>query len=227
MYRPFEDFRLDRRCVAVIGSGGKTTFLRRMAERLPGTVLLTTSTHIFPLAGVPLVDTGAEDAPRRPDDILDALRSALAESRVACLGRKLPSGKLASPEHALPFEALLSAADFVLVEADGAAGRPLKAHRPFEPVIPSCAERTVCLVGASGLGKPVHEACHCPELFAERAGMAPGEPVGEAQLARVLNGEDLADVYLVNQVDALPDPSRALRLCALIAKAAHPCALAR
>ena len=31
---------------AVIGSGGKTTLLRILAEELSGTVILTTSTHI-------------------------------------------------------------------------------------------------------------------------------------------------------------------------------------
>ena len=47
----------------------------------------------------------------------------------------------------------------------------------------------------------------------------------EAAIARVLNREALADVYIVNQVDALPDPERAVRLCDLIQKPAAACSL--
>ena len=113
----------------------------------------------------------------------------------------------------------------MLIEADGAAGRPLKAHRPFEPVIPACSELTVCLVGASGIGKPASQACHCPELFCRLADTSPDQPVDEAAVARVLDQEALADVYLVNQTDALPDPECAMRLCDLISKQAAPCSL--
>ena len=218
MYRPFETLRLTGRCVSVVGSGGKTTLLRHLSQRLDGTVILTTSTRIYPFPGIPLVTTGAGR-----DAALREIRAALNQSRVVCVGQPQPSGKLAAP--AISFEDLLCEADNLLVEADGAARRPLKAHRPWEPVIPSCTDLTVCVVGASGIGKPVSEACHCPELFCALAGIAPEGPADEAAIARALNRENLADVYLVNQVDALPDPSRVERLCDLIDKPAAACSL--
>ena len=52
---------------AVIGSGGKTSLLRRLAEELPGTVLLCTTTHIRPFEEYPLLT-----APT-PEDIRKAL----------------------------------------------------------------------------------------------------------------------------------------------------------
>ena len=221
MYQSFEAFCPTGSFISVIGSGGKTTFLRYLADRLPGTVILTTSTHIRPFPEIPLVD--AADADREP--LLCRLRSALADSRIVCLGKSEPSGKLADPSAALSFESLLAEADHILVEADGAAGRPLKAHRPWEPVIPACSDLTVCLVGASGIGKPVQETCHCPDLFAELAGISPDSPVREEDIATVLNRENLADCYLVNQIDALPNPESARRLCDLISKDAFPCSL--
>ena len=226
MYRPFDRFQIEGKCISVIGSGGKTTFLRWLSGRLPGTVILTTSTHIFPFPGIPLVETSDAGSPENRDRILRELRSALSRSRVVCLGKAEPSGKLADSSPVIPFEDLLSVADYVLVEADGAAGRPLKAHRPWEPVIPACSDLTVCLAGASGIGKPVFEACHCPELFASLAGIRPDQVVTEAHIATVLNWENLADCYLVNQVDTLPDPEAAVRLCSLIRKDAYPCSLA-
>ena len=221
MYLPFTDFSITAKCVSVIGSGGKTTFLRYLSDRLPGTVILTTSTHIWPFPGIPLVDAAAADR----DQVRQELRSALSRSRVVCLGLSESSGKLADPSAVIPFEDLLSLADHVLVEADGAAGRPLKAHRPWEPVIPACSGLTVCLVGASGIGRPVSEACHCPELFASLAGVSPEDPAQPESIAAVLNRENLADCYLVNQADALPDQEPIRCLCGLISKAAFPCSL--
>lgn len=223
MYRPYETLQIAGRCVSVVGSGGKTTFLRHMSERLDGTVVLTTSTHILPFPGMPLVAVGT-DAVSRERSLRD-IQVALKHSRVVCVGRPLPSGKLTDPSSTVPFEDLLRVADAVLIEADGAKGRPLKAHRPWEPVVPACTDLTVCLVGASGLGGPASRVCHCPELFCGMAGSSPDEPVSESAVARVLNREDLADVYLVNQIDALADPERAIRLCGLIQKTACPCSL--
>ena len=219
MYRPFEAFQPVGRMIAVIGSGGKTTLLRHLSLRLPGRVILTTSTHIWPFPGIPLVEAVPGN------DVAGTLRAALASSRVICLGAPQPSGKLTDPSAVIPFEALLDHADCVLVEADGAAGRPLKAHRPWEPVIPACADMTVCMVGASGIGRPAAQACHCPELFSALAGMDMDEPVGIGHIARVLNRESLADCCLVNQIDVLPDPETARRLCDLIGVEAFPCAL--
>ena len=127
----------------------------------------------------------------------------------------------------IPFEDLLREADHVIVEADGAAGRPLKAHRPWEPVIPACTDLTVCLAGASGLGRPVSEACHCPDLFASLAGITPDTPVLAEHVAAVLNREGLADCYLINQIDVLPDQEQIRVFCDLVAKDAYPCSLAR
>ena len=221
MYRPFEAFRITAKCVSVIGSGGKTTLLRYLSGRLPGSVILTTSTHIFPFPGIPLVDSGSENAPGNRERVLREIRSALARSRVVCLGQRLPSGKLASPASVIPFEDLLPETDYLLVEADGAAGRPLKAHRPWEPVIPECSGLTVCVAGASGFGRPASDACHCPELFCALAGTAPDRPVEPEHVAAVLNREGLADCYLVNQADTLPDPEAARRLCELLSKDAY------
>lgn len=124
---------------AVIGSGGKTTLLRILAEELSGTVILTTSTHILPFAGIPLLVT---------DDI-EQVRRALALHRVICMGTPAADGKLTAP--ALPFSVLADAADYVIVEADGSKRLPLKAHASHEPVIPENTRKTVCVVGASGL----------------------------------------------------------------------------
>ncbi len=187
-------------CVtSVIGSGGKTSLIAALARELPGTVVLTTTTHILPFADVPLVTSA--DA--------DDVRAALAESRVVCVGSQAEKdGKLVAPS--LGIDALASLADYVLVEADGARRLPLKAHAPWEPVIPACSNRTILVLGASGLGHAVSEKVHRPELFCELVGCAPDDPATPELVARAANAEGLADAALVNQGDVAPDAAREL-----------------
>ena len=188
-----------RGVTSVIGSGGKTSLLAALARELSGTVVLTTTTHILPFAGVPLVTSA--DA--------DDVGAALAGSRVVCVGSQAEkNGKLAAPE--LGMDVLAALADHVLVEADGSRRLPLKAHAPWEPVIPACSARTVLVLGASGLDHPVREAVHRPERFCELAGCTPDDPATPELVARVANAEALADVALVNQADVAPDASREL-----------------
>ena len=184
---------------SVIGSGGKTTLLAALARELPGTVVLTTTTHILPFEGVPLVTSA--DA--------DDVRAALAESRVVCVGSQAEkNGKLVTPE--LGIEQLAALAGHVLVEADGAHRLPLKAHAPWEPVVPACSARTVLVLGANGLGRPVRDVVHRPDVFCELAGCAPEDSATPELVACAANAEALADVALVNQADVAPEAARKL-----------------
>lgn len=188
-----------RGVTSVIGSGGKTSLLAALARELSGTVVLTTTTHILPFAGVPLVTSA------NADDV----RAALAGSRVVCVGSQAEkNGKLVAPE--LGIEQLASLADYVLVEADGAHRLPLKAHAPWEPVIPACSGRTILVLGASGLGRPVREAVHRPERFCELTGCAPDDVATPELVARAANAEALADAALVNQADVAAGAAREL-----------------
>lgn len=190
---------------AVIGGGGKTTLLRTLGEELARehTVLLCTTTKILPFAGMPCAETLAE---------LDTLRG---RHRLLCAGTPLPgTGKLTAPD--APMEALRTRFDYVLVEADGAARRPLKAHAAHESVLPAGSGQTICVVGASGFGKPIVQAAHRPELYAGLAGvpeMAPASPETEAA---VLRAEALHDRVYVNQAETPEDIIHARRLAALL-----------
>lgn len=176
---------------AIIGSGGKTTLLRVLADKLPGTVILTTSTHILPFAGIPLVVT----------DDLEQVRRTLAAHRVICMGTPAAEDKLTAPS--LPFSALADAADYVLVEADGSKRLPLKAHAAHEPVIPENARQTVCVVGASGFGKPVEQVVHRPELFCARTGARMSDIVTPELAAQGIIAENLADIVVLNQAETI------------------------
>ncbi|MFR3925986.1 MAG: hypothetical protein ACLTXI_12635, partial [Collinsella sp.] len=86
------------------------------------------------------------------------------------------------------------------------------AHAAWEPVIPSGTANVVWVVGASGLGKPVAEVVHRPELFCERCGCEPTDAATPERVAMVLNAElrmlNLNNArIMLNQVDTLSDPT--------------------
>ncbi len=197
---------------AVIGSGGKTALLRTLGTALAAEgrrVVLCATTKFYPFPGLP----------RLLSPTLPELAAALDREGLVCAGRLLPhSGKLTAPE--LSMSQLASAADYVLAEADGAAGRPLKAHAEWEPVIPPEVGRVVCVVGASGLGRPIAEAAHRPERFAALAGTTPEDAASPENTARVLAAEALADIYFFNQTDAGGVEALALRTAALLGRPA-------
>lgn len=194
---------------AVIGGGGKTSLLRTLGEELAGeghTVLLCTTTKFYPFPGLVNLQAPGEDE----------LSAALAAHRLAAAGTPLAgTGKLAALE--LPMELLAGLADYVLVEADGSAGRPMKAHAPHEPVIPPEANQTILVIGASGFGQPISQAAHRPERYAALAGAAQEDAITPEIAAAVLLAEGLPDRVLVNQAETEARRAAALRLGELVA----------
>ena len=181
-----------RGVTAVIGSGGKTSLLYRLAEELRpcGTVLLATTTHIIRPPQYPFAETATQ------------LRAALAAEGAACAGSYTPEGKLTAPA----FDGWEQAADFVLVEADGSKRLPAKAHEAWEPVLPPQRRRTICVLGASAFGQPIRQAAHRPALFAQLAGVPWSAAITPEMAARVIRREGFADIVYVNQVDELEPP---------------------
>lgn len=160
--------------LAVIGAGGKTTALRCLLPHLTGQhVLLTTTTHIYPLAP-PHTRLLLTD-PTEPA-LLDALRVPGA----VCAGRQAEDGKLSALPTAL-LEAARRTADLVLCEADGAHHLPLKLHRADEPVLPPQTNRCLIVAGLSAWGQPVAQAVHRYALH-PRWAHDPALPVGAAEI---------------------------------------------
>lgn len=187
---------------ALVGSGGKTTLMYRLAAELAehGTVICTTTTHIYPPSHMPLA--------RLPK----ALPLLLPQYHCVCMGTPAAEGKLTAP--ACPMNILAAQADYILVEADGARGRPLKAHLPHEPVIPPEAERVILVVGISGLKQSVRTVVHRWERFCALSGVSPEEAVTVPALTDLLHQEGLGDVVFLNQVENRTEEERAAALAA-------------
>ncbi len=243
--------RIEPGITAIIGSGGKSTLLKALGlelMRAGGRVLLCTTTHMLPVAGVPWDGSNRRlgAAPWKPgaahvSGCTCEACAGLARGSICQAGVLDPeTGKLSSP--AEPLGELAQRFDYVLAEADGSKRLPLKAHAAWEPVIPSGTANIVWIVGASGLSKPINEAVHRPELFCERCGCKPiNEAVHRPELfcercgceltdtatpervAQVLNAElrmlNLNNArVMLNQVDTLSDPTMADRFEAALGR---------
>ena len=172
--------------VSVVGAGGKTTLVYRLAAeaRSEGLrVLVTTTTHMGTLAeattGPVLVE--AESAIEH-----DLSRALAIEGRATVLGRRVRPDKIEglAPERV---DALAPAADLVLVEADGARGRSLKVPAPHEPVIPASTTQVIVVAALDVLGRPLDAAnVHRLDLVCAATGAPEGAPVGPALVAAAL-----------------------------------------
>ncbi len=176
--------------VSLAGGGGKTSLLWALASALVAEgkrVVTTTTTKIYPPtdAESPLLLLLEGEA-----DPLAAVAAALARSPHVTVALDRAGGKLRGlgPE-AVDRLARAKVADAVLVEADGAAGRPLKAARAGEPVFPAGSALCVAMMGIEALGKPLDDAwVFRAALAAEITGLAPGEAVTAEAAADLLLG---------------------------------------
>ena len=191
---------------ALIGGGGKTTLMYKLAEELSecGTVIVCTSTKIFEPENLPMLTDGSKEA----------IAAALQRHRVVCAGTKIENGKLAASS--VGFQELKKLADYVIVEADGAHGLPLKAHAAYEPVIPNGTNKTVLVIGADAFGQPVSQICHRPDLFAQIAEVEAGSIVTPEIVKRMIEFEQLGDCLYINKAEDEQTKAYAQKLANLL-----------
>jgi molybdenum cofactor cytidylyltransferase len=172
--------------VCAVGGGGKTALLERLAreyEQEGRRVVLTTTTRVLAPAaeGRPLVTAPSLEGLLRL--LADApMRSPVVGSGLGEGGKVLP----VAPEW-VPALRDLGWVAAVLVEADGAARRPLKAPAPWEPVLPAAASLVVAMAGLEAQDltlDPRH--VHRPERLALLLGVAPGSRISPPAVLRAL-----------------------------------------
>jgi molybdenum cofactor cytidylyltransferase len=184
-------------CVAVVGAGGKTTLCWRLVQQMAGRgerVIFTTTTHIRqPAPGAFDIVELVHESP--------ALLSWLSSPtwRTACIASAVVGARDDTPvaESSMPVlntrlkgftgEAICALRASIahpqsqislLLEADGARGRWLKAPAEYEPVIPACANVVCVVANLRALGQPLDEhVTHRPERIAQLTGARIGQPI--------------------------------------------------
>lgn len=225
-------------CMAFTGAGGKTTAMFQLGRQLlkqwkkvesgtgaaqpqPGTVLVSTSTHLS-VAQVQQADALIEI--HTPEEV-EALFRDLPPGLLFIHGGETLESRIVGPgPEALSAicEACQRRGIDLLLEADGSRMRPLKAPADHEPAIPQWVTAVVVAAGLSGLGRPLtDEWVHRPERFAALSGASLGETISVDHLGRLLLHPQgglkeipahARRVALLNQVDSPEAQGAAQRL---------------
>lgn len=222
--------------ISLTGGGGKTTLMFAIAKELsaPGGLVITTcTTKMYPPSD--------SDAPhlfisRDEDEIIDHIRRYGRTFRHMCLAREREdsTGKLKGLEPEVV--ARLSNQEqvsYTIVEADGAAKRPLKAPDiRYEPVIPQNSSLVVPVAGMDGLGEKLEERVVFRAGIASRLTEIPlGEVVSPEMIATLLihplglthgSPETAGIIPFLNKTDLPGGASNGRDLACRILEAGHP-----
>ncbi len=169
----------ERDLVSFVGAGGKTTLMLKLGRELADAghrVVITTTTRMSTdEVESPVVDPrGAVDA-------------NLERGGVVYVVHRGAESKMTGPSPAEVNRMFSStSADYILVEADGARGRSLKAPSEFEPVIPTASTVVVIVAGIDAIGRSIATACHRPERVAAILERPLTYHLGARDVARVL-----------------------------------------
>jgi len=176
--------------ISIVGAGGKTALMFRLARELSkngGRVLTTTTTNIYvPMrtqSSIVMLSGSAGTIAKRAREVFKRNSHISAGSAILHLKNKLKGLK---PE---TIDALWQSGVFrwIIVEADGAAGRPLKAPALHEPVIPQSTRWLIGVVGLDAVGKPLTDKwAFRPQLISKISGLAIGAAITEKTIAAVL-----------------------------------------
>lgn len=170
---------------ALVGGGGKTSLLFALAQALAARgerVLCTTTTRML--------------LPEKTDWLAVAvgapLETVTASKKTATFAALFPTeekdaGKVRG--YAAPAVDAYWRSDreqCIIVEADGAARKPIKAPAEHEPVIPSLTTAVIAVVGLSCMGRPLsEETAFRAERLAALAGVRLGDAITPAAVARL------------------------------------------
>jgi len=182
--------------VAFVGGGGKTVSISRLARELAHRqqrIIITTTTRLGPwqTGDYVLLPIGPT-TPRLTPTVLGQIQWRLAQSQVVIVVGEPRPDKLVGVNPDVVTD-LIPLADSVLVEADGARTRSLKAPAPYEPVWPPTTSLAVAVVGIDAVGALLtEEYIHRPERVSAITGLALGQPITPAAVAQcVIHPEGL------------------------------------
>lgn len=217
------------RVVAFIGAGGKSSAIRRLVKELPK-VIVTTTTKLAESQS----DLAKIHIDYSSDHLDDALPRALAKQGSALVtGPLISGGGKWSALHPDQLEALHERTHaleaHLLIEADGARGRSIKAPAEHEPAIPSFADLVVPVVGADAYDQPLSSGrVHRSEQIQRVLKLAPDDRLTAKRIGRLLTSAEgglkgvpsTAEVrVLVNKVEHIENESLHIAQCALLSSA--------
>lgn len=178
----------EREIISLVGGGGKTTLMfaiaRELAEYGRG-IILTTTTKIWKPSSPQVIFYLNDQLSNLKKWVTKNLSSF---SCVLLAHKELNNGKLQGLDPQWVDElSKLEFVSWIIVEADGAAGRSLKAPQEGEPVIPQSTTLLIPVVGVDVLGAPLEERYVFRSSIAMEILKVPrGSPISPAMIGKLL-----------------------------------------
>lgn len=167
--------------ISFVGAGGKSTSMDTLAKEFKmekKKVLVTTTTVIF-------------EPQHRDNDkfILGELPEGYIplEGSITLLGKSMDNDKIrgVATEYLKNLQTK-EIFDIILVEADGARMKPLKAPANHEPVVPSFSTMTIGIIGLDSIGMPLdNDHIHRPEILSS---------ILEVDLPHIIDENDIVNL---------------------------------
>lgn len=203
-----------KECICIVGAGGKTSAMYTMSKELKKadkTIVVTTTTKIYnpdkKNYDILFIDDNYQKTVQFVNNIqkngVYLIASGLTEdSKLKGLTKQLVCEIVNSNN-----------IDIVLIEADGAKGKPIKAPNIKEPVIPYCTTTVIGVIGLDSIGKIADDTTvHRLEEFFEITGCRYGDIINIQHLISLIKHEcgvfksclpNMKKVLLLNKADDL------------------------
>jgi len=222
--------------ISIVGAGGKTTLMFALSQELSmheKVVITTTTNKIFPPSSS---DTPYLLISQEEKEIVDfILKKAGALGHITIASEILAgSGKLQGINPLLISRLItLSPVNYIIIEADGASKRPLKAPNPeYEPVLPPCTTLVIPMVGIDALGCELSEKnVFRSEIASRLTGIPLGGTVSADAIINLMlhpsgmtrgSPADARIIPFINKMDLNADRSMARDIGSKILAAKHP-----
>lgn len=202
-----EIFNAKHGIISFIGAGGKKTTMFQIASQHPGRVGITATAHIeyFPRSLAATKYIGEER---------ELLELVVNDTESRCIAFAQPSqrrGRRAGIDmNSVEKFRQKGRFDLLLIKADGARSRWIKAPASHEPPIPPGTDTVIPVLSVRSIGKKLTDKiAHRVDRVCEIAGMKPGEKIQPVHVARIISSEhgylkntnDATVIPLINMVD--------------------------
>jgi len=188
-------------CIAVLGGGGKTTLLNKLATEFAlvfDAVLQTSLTKT------------ADNPSRKALSIRNFNKHKYNQNPMLVVGNKINNDKFEGITEK-ELKIILPQFDIALFECDGAKNRPLKAHNTIDPTVPDFTTHVIMVVGTDAIRKKVSDGVvHRPDLFCKIWGVNEDDILTTDLIAKVLTSKrgylsklkhDCKTIFFVNKSD--------------------------
>jgi len=174
-----------QKVITICGGGGKTSTMFKIADELQNNkVLITTTTKILKPLNVQDLDIIIE---KDSSNFIEKIKNGQYKNKILCGSQLIENYKIIGSSTDF-IKDVKDYFDYVIIEGDGSARKPIKAPAEHEPVVPDFTDIYIGVIGLDSIGKKGDEnTVHRPELFSRIRNKNNSEIILKEDLVRLIN----------------------------------------